>query len=345
MKLFQAIRRIWNETFVEPHMFAHIAKLLRDGASMVQVRYDNRSEIRYYTGSGIRYGEGNGKRARWMMEVTRFETTEDGVRRVKPAILPWMDHNELDVLLAWDTSNVRRIEVIQQHNKTIEDQVTLLKDIASRLKPGMGYRIWDREIHNDLIDKDGYVIHNGSTKYVIPEHLLNTVMAFPVRNFIHTFDIANLFVQDEKRVKRQHRPVKDLKRWTVVKQLPSVEDKWVIKYTHGQTAGDPVFYYGLNIDIDSKAMKGYPFYITQLVNDALKDIRKKHGEGVYEINDRAITITWDNVTETIEQWTSKINKFPGLLDTAPVIIYRPLWKKVEYCGYGEVKVIELKDSE
>lgn len=343
MSIIKAIRRVYNETFVEPRLFSHVAKLLREGAHMVQVRYNNRSAIRYYTGSGIRYGNGNGKRARWMMEVTRFDIDEDGFHRVTPAILPWMDQDELELLLTWDTSNVRSIEVIQCPNKTIEEQVTLLKDIAGRLKPGMGYNLWQREIHNDLIDKNGYVIHNGPTKYVIPEHMLNTVLAFPVRNFEHTFDPEKLFVQDEKKVKRQHRSVKDLKRWTVVKQLPSVEDKWVIKYTHTRTAGDPVFYYGLNIDIDSKAMKGYPFYITELVNGALRDIRKKHGMGVYEINDSAITITWDGITESVQQWMAKIQKFPGIADNVPVVIYEPLQSKVNYNGHGEVTVIELKD--
>lgn len=340
MTIRNYLKQKWQERFVEPTVFSAIAKMLRDGTPIVKVKYRSSVQPRYYTGTGLPYGSGRGKRARWMMEVTHFENQGDGLYGLTPKILPWMDQTELDLLLKWDNRDVYGIEAVFVSAVTPTDQLDIIKDIVRRLKPGQGYGYGCAEIKQDFIQPDGYLIHMGHTKFLVSEEYLNTGVVFPRDQFGSDFKVKNLFIADEKKIKRQHRPNTDLKRWTVLTHLVSNEEPWAIKYTHDKTAGAPVHYYGLAIDIDSKLMKGHPFYITELLNSAVNEVYAKHGSGSYTLNTDRIFIQWEGHSDRLPNWLEHAKKFEGFVDTAPVIIYKKLESRVGLRYNGKLEVNE-----
>lgn len=340
MTVRKYLKQKWQECFVEPTVFATVAKMLRSGIPIVRVRYRNKPEARLYTGTGLPYGNGSGKRARWMMDVTHFEDREDGVSELVPKILPWMDQTELDFLVKWDDSHVFMIEAVFVSAVDKTDQLNILKDIVRRLKPGQGYRYSGSEIKQDFIQPEGYLVHTGGAKRLVTEEYLNTGVVFPYDQFGSDFKVKNLYIADEKKIKRQHRPNTDLKRWTVLTHLVSNEDPWVIRYTHDTTAGAPVHYYGLTIDIDSKLMKGHPFYITELVNSFANEVFAKHGAGHYTLKTDRIFIQWEGNSELLPNWLELAKKFERFVDNAPVIIYRKLESCVGRRYNGKLEVAE-----
>lgn len=340
MTIRNYLKQKWQESFVEPAVFAAVAKMLRSGIPIVKVRYRSHPEPRYYTGTGLPYGNGSGKRARWMMEVTHFEELHDGISELAPKILPWMDATELDLLVKWDNSHVYMIEAVFVSAVTHDDQLDIIKDIVRRLKPGQGYNYSGSEIKQDFIQPDGYLVHTGNTKRLVSEEYLNTGVVFPRDAFGSDFKVKNLFIADEKKIKRQHRPNTDLKRWTVLTHLVSNEEPWVIKYTHDNTAGAPVHYYGLTIDIDSKLMKGHPFYITELVDSAANEVFAKHGAGNYTLNTDRIFIQWEGHSDRLPNWLEHAKKFEGFVDAAPVIVYKKLESRIARRYNGKLEVTE-----
>lgn len=340
MTISDYLKQKWRESFVEPAVFSVVAKMLRDGIPIVKVRYRNHSEPRYYIGTGLPYGNGIGKRARWMMDVTHFENRDDGVTTLTPKVPPWMDQTELDLLLKWDRDTVYMIEAVFVSAVTQADQLDIIKDIVRRLKPGQGYNYSGSEIKQDFIQPDGYLVHTGNNKRLVSEEYLNTGVVFPRDQFGSDFKVKNLFIADETKIKRQHRPNTDLKRWTVLTHLVSNEEPWVIKYTHDNTAGAPVHYYGLTIDIDSKLMKGHPFYITRLVGSAANEVFAKHGAGSYTLNTDRVFIQWEGRSERLPTWLEHAKKFEGFVDSAPVIIYKKLESHVRRHYNGKLEVTE-----
>ncbi len=322
MSIIERIKSYFRQRFNNPVVYAKVAELLREGHPIVKVRYRN-AQPRYYMGTGQSYNNKTGHKARWMMTVCHFERGDDGVHRLTPQIHPWLDNVELELLQKMSFDRVFGIDLVSVSNVNTFDQVHFLKDILRRLKPGQGYNYSGAEIKTDLIQPDGYLIHLGSLKYILPERFINTCMVFPLNEFNNDFKVKNLYVADEKKIKRQHRLSTDLKRWTVITPLVSTDDPWVVKYTHSKTAAAPVFYYGLTLDIDSKLMKGHPFYITELINSALKEIVPKHDEGHYEINAQSIIIKWEDKELTLPQWLDNVSRFPTNVDVAPVMIYKP----------------------
>jgi len=337
MSVIGDIKKYLTRRFNDPAVYAGIAKLLQSGVPIVKVRYRNVPEPRFYIGTGDRYGNGVGKRARWMMMVTHFKQHEDGISRLEPVISPWMDQRELDLLQQWKIDDVHAMEATFVSAVTAEDQVDIIKDIVRRLKPGQGYNYSGSEIKTDCIQPDGYLIHTDDHKRIVPERFINTGLVFPRDQFGSDFKTKNLFVADEKRIKRQHRSNKDLRRWLVVKPVVSVTDQWAIKYTHRQTAHAPVFYYSVDIDIDSKAMKGHPFYIRELVEQTLKDLYAVHSDGEYVFNPDNVLITWDGRSETLPKWLERVNRFNASNDEEPIIITENFNGKVDYGYYDRAQ--------
>ncbi|ABY63160.1 hypothetical protein ST201phi2-1p335 [Pseudomonas phage 201phi2-1] len=338
MSVIGDIKKYLTHQFTDPTVFLGIAQMLQAGIPIVKVRYRNVPEPRYYMGTGERYGNGVGKHARWMMTVTHFKQHDDGISRLEPEISPWMDQRELDLLLQWHNYDIHVMEATFVSAVTAEDQVDIIKDIVRRLKPGQGYNYSGSEIKTDCIQPDGYLIHTGSHKRIVPERFINTGLVFPRDQFGNDFKTKNLFVADEKRIRRQHRSNKDLHRWLVVKPVVSVNDQWAIKYTNGHTAHAPVHYYSVDIDIDNKAMKGHPFYIRELVEQALKDIHAIHSDGDYVFNPDNVLITWDGRSETLPKWLERAARYRASNDEEPIIITENFNGEVDFGYYNNVKL-------
>lgn len=344
MSIGESVNNFINSHFREPVVFALIAKMLREGAQMVKVKYRNRVEYRYYTGTGYPCNDKWGKRKRWMMEVHRFEQDKtDGICRFVSLGLPAMDKNELELLLDWSQSNISIISEVKFFDVGVDVVKNELINIVRRLKPGQGYKFQGYHVLQDLIQPDGLMLHNGR-KYLVPDQYIASQIMFNQYIPEQSFDPNQIFVADPKVIKRQHRPNNDLERWVVVKQVPSVEDSWAIRYTHKETAGAPVFYYSVDINIDSKAMKAHPFYITELANDALRQIMENHKDGHYDLDQEAITITWDGQTKPLLTWLDHARRFPASLDEQPNVVYKKLNSEATIVRFNGLMFAEVEDD-
>ena len=336
------IKSFFNRNFREPVVYSLVAEMLRNGAPVVRVKYRNRSEARYYTGTGNLCNSGIGHRKRWNMIVHRFDSdAPDATSKFINLGLPWMDGKELDVLLAWDWSNVARIEEVHFYDTELDQIKTEITNVIRRLKPGQGYDFHGANITQDTIQPDGFALNHGATSLLIPESLLATRIAIPAYIPDKPFDPKKVYVSDEKLIKRQHRPNSDLLRWLEIKQVPSVDDGWAIRYTPYHTAATPVFYYSVEINIDNKSMKAYPFYIKELMDHALKQIRKLHGDGHYSLNQIYIKVTWNGETKPLLAWIDNARRYPRALDEQPNIIYKTLQTEASIKYDGNMEFIEV----
>lgn len=346
MSICESMTNFINHNFREPPVYARVASMLRGGAQMVKVKYRNCHEARYYTGTGYQYNDRLGKRKRWMMEVHRFDKSEtDDIRRFISLGLPWMHAGELELLLNWDGYNVYSIEEVKFFEIGVTPVKNELTDIVRRLKPGQGYIHNSRKIEQDFIQPDGFLLRAPGCEFLVPEQYIASQLAFDYYKPDQPFAPKQVYVADPKLIKRQHRPNHDLKRWVVVKQVPSVSDNWAIRYTHGETAGAPVFYYSVDINIDNKAMKAHPFYITALVNNALEQVTAIHSGGHYYLEQAEITITWNGQTKPLLVWMEDARKFPASLDEQPNVIYKTLNNKATGDHYPGPRFSEVKDDQ
>lgn len=335
-----AIKNFLNRNFREPVVYARIAEMLRDGAQMVRVKYRNRIEARYYTGTGNPYNNCLGKRKRWTMHVQRFEIDQESkVSKLINLGLPWMDGPELDLLLDWDWGNVSDISIVKQYETEYKQIDNEIINVVRRLKPGQAYDMFGTGIHQDTLQPEGFLLNIGINRVLVPDNLVATELAFNNYTVDKPFDPKKVYVGDEKLIKRQHRPSHDLARWLEIKQVPSVEDDWVLCFTHSETAGAPVFYYSLEIIIDNKSMKAHPFYVTDLVNFALRKIRKVHNNGYYTLDVVNIKVTWNGETKPLLGWLDNVRRYPALLDEQPNLVYKPLqaYATYKYGGVPEFK--------
>lgn len=338
MNIIETVKKWFHGQTDDHTVYGMVAGKLRTGSPAFEVHYHGHyNKPRYYTGSGER--NGSGLKARWNMDVHKFVNCEDGFIRIITAS-PTIDHDELKLLQTCDTMEFK---VHQTHGLSTAQLKETLINIARRLKPGQGYKYRGVTITQDLIHPDGYQVHMGMRKLVLTEDQLALPFVFDATGD-DNFDPKGIFVFDQTLIKRQHRPLTDPKRWIVTTQVNSIEDDWVISYTHYNTAGAQITYYGLDIVIDAKSMKRYPFYITELVNATLTELKTKHADGYYDLRVDKIKIQWDGNTYTLNEWLAKAEKFPAFKDNNPVVIFKELNTRASWRYGNGFAFLEIKND-
>lgn len=315
---------IYHKFFKPTPVQDMIAEKLREGAAVVCVRYRNKNCERYYSGSGQRVGSGFGKRRRFNISVESFKNGPRGYNPIyeySSTQYITADQKELELVLADNFDNVSLVQIQKFGDHDAPVMIKALTSIASRLRAGQGYPVSKHcFITNDFVNKDGYIFRSGNATFIVPARLITMEKFTDMVDIENPFNPVDVIVADQKKIKRQHRSVKDIRRWYEVKQVPSKGDNWVFEFTANKTAEAPVFYYTLDLKIDQTGMEAHPFYIRQIVEDAVNSIKEKHPNWSLRIRNEHINVTWNNNTRTVNQHI-ELQRNERFNDSNPILIH------------------------
>lgn len=202
--------------------------------------------------------------------------------------------------------------------------VEQLRKIASRLKPEQYYLLGKYGVSMDLFQPNGYRLYaEKGIEINVPATMIGHPRLFSHADLGKTFDRANVLVLNESKIARQHRNDKDIKRWYEVRQVPSVLDRHVLRYTHRSTAHAEVFYYDVKIIIDATNQKGRPFYLTEIVKAAVAGLNSKHRSDEWHLeldyNNIQIEVAGED-TCSIDAYLNKQRNYPARVDTHPILV-------------------------
>lgn len=328
--MFKYLTKLWNKYIRPPEQYTSIANQLSNGVQFLRVNYwhpTHRYIDRYYYGTGRKIKNGFGRNTIYDIKVAKTVTSQDNLTSIEYLGRVDLVDDEMDLLVV-ECPHTRAVETKRDYytdkRYTLEQVIGYLSMIVRRLKPGQGYTLNNFEITTDFIHPDGYVIYYKDDRRLIPIELMNSGMISNGLDIDEPFDQSKVFVKDESKIKRQHRSPKDLLRWIVLTEVNSVTDDWVFKFTNANTATGSIKYYRLKIDIDHKVMYGHPFYITQLLQCAVDQLREKHPNTWIEVRTDQISIDWDGKSEKLPTWLKRVERYPLTLDKEPNIIFTPI---------------------
>lgn len=343
------LRSIYNRFFGHNEGVELIASRLRDGEASVTAYNTVTDKAIWFTGSGRLIG-GYGNRKIYDIKYRTIEySTRNGIY-VASDLAP-LSKSEFLVNQLYnldDPSSVDLLNPLVKHD--IVEVITLLKKVAARLKPGQRYSFDRVAITQDLFCPEGIRVHTlDKGTMIIPELLIDHPWIITPRDLKADFDRSRVNVHDEKKLKRIHRNDTDIKRWFEVVEVDKVESPHTFAFTHRQTAGAPVKYYLLKIMLDSKGLAKRPFYVTEIVTKAVRELNELYPEGTYSLKLNMDTITLkheDSPEVPLKVYLDQQAKYPGRVDTHPVVYFEEL-VVTDYLGPYSVSVdyvIETKAS-
>lgn len=312
MSLFKSIKNIASQ-FTVNKGYEAVAARLQSGEQAVHMTASRKGDHIFFIGTG-EYIEGQGNKT--IYDVSHF--TLGSYDFTSPV------NTHTNVWAMGELENDHFQEVHAPTRNVDKDLlIAKIKNIASKLKPGFGYSLGSWAFTNDVIGKGGFnLIRRGFAEIFVPENIIHLPPFFDDAFINEDYTEYKTFIYDQSKVKRQHRELTDIKRWIELAQVPSVEDNWAIKFTHKHTAGAPVFYYALNIDIDLKSMAGHPFYLNGLFRGAIDMLGEKHRLEKFwiEVDVGEARISYDGKSSTVTSYLRNQSQRRVSVDTMPVLI-------------------------
>lgn len=323
MSIFDKVRGWVDHHFGSNEGVELIAKQLSSGVERIHAFCRRNGEFYEFQGTGVQLSGGGNHRV-YDIDFRKLNPSGfDKPNRVSEFTRLTPDTWEYKDLARLDNSYFNELlKPVEFHEVNVV--VEQLRKIASRLKPGQLYQLGHYGISMDLFTPNGYRLYLGKGNEIhIPATMIGNPRFFTYEDLNKQFDRANVLVLDETKIARKHRNDKDIKRWYELKQVPSVNDRSVLRFTHRNTAHAEVFYYDLQIIVDAKNQKGKPFYLTEIVKAAVKDLKHQHPPASWhlELDYNNIYIEVDGEAATpIETYILKQNHYPARQDSHPILI-------------------------
>jgi hypothetical protein len=321
--MFDKIVRFFNRHFGENQGVERIAARLRAGEQLISAYCRGQGELYEFRGTGIFLG-GHGNEREYFIEFRKFylhsyNSFNTATDWVKLSRVTW-EFNELE-----DMTDSYFMDIHESAPKNDEAAVLeLMRTIAKRLKPHQFYVFNNYAISAEIFTRTGYRLYtHGRVELDIPHTMIGSTRIFNKSELEHRFDPKNVRILDEVKIARQHRADTDPKRWYTTKQVASVGDKHVFRLTHRKTAHAKVAYFSMAIDIDQRNQAGKPFYVTELVRDALKAIERDHPDHEWhlELFPENLTIQVpDCPLMSIADYVKRQADYPENVDHNPILI-------------------------
>lgn len=303
-----------------------IASRLRDGAFQVNAYNQRLGRLYEFRGTGI-YRGGRGNQKEYYIEFryllindfgySNYHTATDWIKLARVSY-------EFLALQNLDDSDFHDLLEPAPVNDEIH-VVDALRKIANRLKPHQFYRMSNFAVSSDMFTQAGYRLYSCNRAEInVPTSFITSTRLVTQQDLDRDFEVDRVKTLNEDKIARQHRPDRDLKRWYVVEEVPSIEARHAIRFTHRNTAGDKVKYFRFDIDIDSRNQFSKPFYVTELLEDAVKKLEKTYGAGQYQLElfvDEILIGVPDVPKMSLADYVARQVKHPSNATTLPILIH------------------------
>lgn len=301
----------------------HLAARLRAGEKLIAAFCRANGEMYEFRGTGIFLG-GHGNQREYYIEFRKLLPMSYGKPNV---VTEWAklgkdtwEFNELQ-----DMTDSYFMDIDKSAPKNDETAVMeFLRMIAKRLKPHQYYLLDNMAVSSELFTKVGYRLYtHNRAETDVPHSMIGSRRLVTKDELESRFDPNKVRILDEDKIDRVHRPDTDIKRWYTIKKVESVTSKHVIRFTHRNTAHAKTDYYGVSIEIDARNQAGKPFYVTQILAAAVRQLEKEHPDKAWhlEIFPENINITTpDCPTITIDAYSKRQDQYPENKDHNPILI-------------------------
>lgn len=201
--------------------------------------------------------------------------------------------------------------------------ISTLRKIAGRLKQYQGYPLGRLTVTSDLITSKGYQFICNGFKLVVPTSMVSTTCFITNDELSAEFNPNLVKVMDQEKILRQHRHDTDPKRWYIISKIESATKPYVVKFTPRKSGVDKVAMYAIDLHIDSRNQGGKPFYVTELIKDAIQTLSTKHPDHSWDIklyNDAIKVHVFEHPKLSITEYTERQDKWPEHVDHNPILI-------------------------
>jgi hypothetical protein len=328
-----------------------IASRLRDGYFQVNAYNHRHGRLYEFRGTGIYLG-GRGNQKEYFIEFRYLQINDFGYSNYHTAT-DWVklsrDTYEFEKLQNLDDSDFR--DLIEPAPVNDEAHVVeALRKVANRLKPHQFYQMAQFAVSSDMFTQAGYRLYSCNRDEInVPTSFITSARLVTQQDLERDFEVDRVKILNEDKIARQHRPDRDLKRWYVVEEVKSIEDRHAIRFTHRSTAGDKVKYFRFDIDIDSRNQFSKPFYVTELLEDAVKKLEKTYSASQYQLElfvDNILISVPDVPKMSLADYVARQVKHPTNADTLPILIHdKPRVRHTVNCyGYSPGWHIETQEK-
>ena len=317
------IAAFWERHFGENQGVEAIAARLRSGEQIVSASCRANGELYEFRGTGIFLG-GHGNQREYFIEFRKLLTSSC----IHPNVATDWVKLSRDT---WEFADLRDMtdsyfmDIHQAAPKNDEHTVVeFLRTIAKRLKPHQYYLLDNMAISADLFTRTGYRLYSHNRiENDVPHTMIGSRRLITKGELEHRFDPLKVRILDETKIAREHRADTDIKRWYTVKKVETLSDEHVIRFTHRNTAHAKVAYYQLAIEVDARNQAGKPFYVTEILTDAVKQLGKDYPDDKYhlEIFPANITITVPDCPKMLlDAYAKRQDQYPENRDHNPILI-------------------------
>jgi hypothetical protein len=201
-----------------------------------------------------------------------------------------------------------------------------------------------------MFTQAGYRLYSYNRDEInVPTSFITSTRLVTQQDLDRDFEVDRVKILNEDKIARQHRPDRDLKRWYVVEEVKSIEDRHAIRFTHRSTAGDKVKYFRFDIDIDSRNQFSKPFYVTELLEDAVKKLEQTYSASQYQLElfvDNILISVPDVPKMSLADYVTRQVKHPTNADTLPILVHdKPRVRNTVNCyGYSPGWYIETQEK-